>query len=76
MKTPQPTHHRPGTLEKVLVMAARYEAGECLYHEDDAVELATIEESVLLRDHSQRVFRVEARGYRFLKEHIRRFSEE
>lgn len=75
-KQPQPTHHRPGTLEKVLVLAARVEAGEELYHPDDASELATLEESVLLRDHSQRVFRVQARGYRFLKEHIERYSEE
>ena len=31
-----PTRHRPGTAEKVDVMVARAEAGESVFHPDDA----------------------------------------
>ena len=32
-----PTAHRPGSPEKVAVLAARLEAGQALWHEDDAM---------------------------------------
>ncbi len=35
-RKPVPTDARPGTPERVLVLAARYEAGEHLFHPEDA----------------------------------------
>lgn len=35
LKMPQPTNHRPGTAEKIIVLQNRFAAGEKLYHQDD-----------------------------------------
>jgi hypothetical protein len=35
LKMPQPTTHRPGTEEKIVVLANRFAAGEKLYHPED-----------------------------------------
>ena len=40
LKVPEPTTAGPGTAEKLAVLIARAEAGECLWHHDDARELA------------------------------------
>lgn len=37
-KTPNPTDARPGSPEKIAVLAARAEAGESLFHPDDSFE--------------------------------------
>jgi len=36
---PSPTTAAPGTPEKLAVMAARYAAGQALFHPDDAIQL-------------------------------------
>jgi hypothetical protein len=40
---PEPTDARPGSEAKVRVLQARLEAGEDLYHEEDACIVATLE---------------------------------
>ncbi len=35
LKMPEPTQHRPGTEEKILVLINRVASGEDLYHPDD-----------------------------------------
>lgn len=35
LKMPQPTNHRPGTAEKIIVLQNRYAASEYLYHPQD-----------------------------------------
>ncbi len=45
---PAPTEARPGSEEKVRVLQSRLEAGEDLYHPDDAVICATLESQNLM----------------------------
>lgn len=45
---PAPTEARPGSEEKVRVLQARLEAGEDLYHPDDACIVASLESQNLM----------------------------
>jgi hypothetical protein len=42
---PEPTHHRPGTAEKVRVLAYRAKHGLIMWHEDDEKILGNVEAS-------------------------------
>ena len=44
-----PTDYKPGTAEKIQVFCDRLERGEELFHDDDYMIAATIEESELMK---------------------------
>jgi hypothetical protein len=47
----KPTHHAPGSLEKLEVMRKRVTRGESLWHPDDAAVVATLEQSKAMQSH-------------------------